>query len=260
MKSAPSYTLDQFILESERCARDAHLPKGRPFEAFLTGPSEHFHRRTIKFYREMSGPPSAWIGSHADFVELVYAVLATWGMDSQKARLQPFELFEVSVRRLVSTASFAGFQGARLEDIDDSWDDRLVGLYKHLESSCKIMRSRSVLVGGSKLLHHLLPDVFPPMDRRYTLSFLLGLPKGDPFRISRAQYSIPDQDTFLKGIKCLAEVARRAPTLRDCVCDLPSSGSLPKVIDNAVMVWAHRYRLVGKPSLGGVIEDESSRS
>jgi len=38
----------------------------------------------------------------------------------------------------------------------------------------KVSTSRTQIVAGSKMLHHLLPDLIPPIDRRYTFRFFTG--------------------------------------------------------------------------------------
>jgi hypothetical protein len=35
----------------------------------------------------------------------------------------------------------------------------------------KVSASQTQIVAGSKFLHHLLPDLVPPMDRQYTFTF-----------------------------------------------------------------------------------------
>ena len=38
----------------------------------------------------------------------------------------------------------------------------------------KVSTSQTQIVAGSKMLHHLLPDLIPPIDRRYTFRFFTG--------------------------------------------------------------------------------------
>jgi len=37
-----------------------------------------------------------------------------------------------------------------------------------------VSTSRTQIVASSKFLHHLLPDLIPPIDRQYTFAFLTG--------------------------------------------------------------------------------------
>jgi len=38
----------------------------------------------------------------------------------------------------------------------------------------KVSTSRTQIVAGSKFLHHVLPDLVPPIDRQYTFNFFTG--------------------------------------------------------------------------------------
>jgi hypothetical protein len=41
-------------------------------------------------------------------------------------------------------------------------------------AAIKVSTSRTQIVAGSKMLHHLLPELIPPIDRQYTSSFFTG--------------------------------------------------------------------------------------
>ena len=46
-------------------------------------------------------------------------------------------------------------------------------ILKEIFCGIKVMASGTTLVGNSKVMHHMLPNVIPPIDREYTLWFLL---------------------------------------------------------------------------------------
>jgi hypothetical protein len=70
----------------------------------------------------------------------------------------------------------------------------------------KVSTSQTQIVAGSKFLHHLLPDLVPPIDRQYTFSFFTG---------QKAVYG-GDRPAFLEWFPQVARVARavaeRSPT------------------------------------------------
>jgi len=47
-------------------------------------------------------------------------------------------------------------------------------LLKDIFERINVMASGTTLVGNSKVMHHMLPNVVPPIDRKYTLSYLRG--------------------------------------------------------------------------------------
>jgi len=48
------------------------------------------------------------------------------------------------------------------------------GNLKGIFSGINVMASGTSLVGNSKVMHHMLPNIVPPIDREYTLWYLRG--------------------------------------------------------------------------------------
>jgi hypothetical protein len=84
-------------------------------------------------------------------------------------------------------------------------------------------------VANSKALHHLLPDLVPPIDRNYTLNFFLGRPY---IRHGRdADYFMTLFPLFRQiAVSCQAAIQAR-------IMDPPvrMNTSVTKVIDNAIL-------------------------
>jgi hypothetical protein len=84
------------------------------------------------------------------------------------------------------------------------------------------------------MLHHVLPDLIPPIDRQYTLSFFTG------------QKMVPsDREGFLDWFPLLAAVGTRC---RQPIGDAIKRGGFmatgeAKVIDNAIMGYMQHQRL-----------------
>ncbi len=60
--------------------------------------------------------------------------------------------------------------------------DEVTGRVWQVIAGLRTSRSGTQIVAGSKALHHLLPDLVPPIDRQYTVRFFTGgttLPTGD---------------------------------------------------------------------------------
>ncbi len=156
-------SLTEFLEDFDWAVNDfyeRHNPP-RPFENFLHGASAHFHQRLIRIGREKGGFPSRWVKGDPYFIDLLYAMLAAWGMDSQKAGLVDFDQFKEAVEALVDSDIFRSLEGARIQDVDEEWEARLRQLWDLLSSDARIMAGESILVGSSKLLHHLLAQSLP---------------------------------------------------------------------------------------------------
>jgi hypothetical protein len=125
------------------------------------GPSYHFHIRAL----ECAG------GSADDFAEPVYAVLVAWGMHrmgQSHTKMEDFAPFRDSLRE--AWPRVRALHNATPETMDDAgWRD-LEASFKSL----RCMKSAASIVAHSKVLAHALPNLVPPVDRQYTLQFLLG--------------------------------------------------------------------------------------
>jgi hypothetical protein len=108
------------------------------------GPSLHFHLRSLEAARTQD---------FERFAEYVYAVLASWGMHRMGpggSKMRDFEEFRVSLQVVWPAAR--RLQAKTLSNLyEPDWSD---------------------LVGNSKVMAHLLPQLIPPVDREYMLKFL----------------------------------------------------------------------------------------
>ncbi|MGH3250262.1 MAG: hypothetical protein ACRDOI_29230 [Trebonia sp.] len=87
--------------------------------------------------------------------------------------------------------------------------------------------SETQIVAGTKTLHHVLPDLIPPIDRQYTFRFFTG------------QKQIPsgDQRAFLEWFPYLAEIGQRCHGAIEIAVNRggPMASGPAKVIDNAII-------------------------
>ena len=91
----------------------------------------------------------------------------------------------------------------------------------------RVSTSATRIVAGSKALHHVLPDLVPPIDRQYTFQFFTG----------QKAVTTGDERAFLEWFPYLAEIGRRAATeIRDALDrgGIMATGAA-KVIDNAII-------------------------
>ena len=230
-----------FIARFDERVDDFHTLEDMPYHNFLQGASIHFHERVIGIIRERNSPVSAWLAEDDCFVELLYATLTAWGMEGGKAKLQDFDIFNAAVQSLVASDIFQELEGHRLVDVETNWRDRLQAIWGLLEGGSRIMASDSMLIGTSKLLHHLIPDLFPPMDRKYTLYLMSHLDRWD-LKITTTEAQHPDFEVFYKSMLFCSYAARTCPDIeRHVIPDRPMSGSIPKVIDNAIIAYVAPY-------------------
>lgn len=168
------------------------------------------------------------------FLERLYACLASWGLqrlDNPKASLVCFRDFETQVRGIVDP--LMQFVGWRLEDVTQDQFGTILNTLNCLMDNLKIVVAGWPFVGNTKLLHHLLPHLIPPMDRNYTLRYFLNW--------TSDERNTPSY-TFERIFRSFWQVATAN---RDALRHMPQdtwtipaafNTTIPKIIDNAIIV------------------------
>jgi len=100
-------------------------------------------------------------------------------------------------------------------------------------TNIKVSASRTQIVAGSKLLHHLLPDLIPPIDGKYTCRFFTN----------RAMLPTSDRVAFLDWYPQLAAIGTRC---QQPIHDAVKNGGFmatgeAKIIDNAIVGYMQQH-------------------
>jgi hypothetical protein len=100
-----------------------------------------------------------------------------------------------------------------------------------------ITRRAPRLVSGTKLYHHLFPELVVPVDRTYTGAFLLAYENND-FKSGSGE-----KDSFRVGFRCFSRIAVAIrPGLEQYLARHRAHTSITKLIDNAIMGFVRRGR------------------
>ncbi len=192
----------------------------------FSGPSAYFHERAIG--RRRSHASVEELMADDLFFEYVYAVLPAWGMHrmgKQAAKVGDFGAMVASFRAQASV-------------IGELWDLDIRALSERegevvaeqvwsVLGSLKVSTSATRIVAGSKALHHVLPDLVPPIDRQYTFQFFTG----------QKAVNSGDERAFLEWFPYLAEIGRRTRGEINEALDRGGfmATSPAKIIDNAII-------------------------
>ena len=126
------------------------------------GPSLYFHQRSLETRKSKET---------LTHLEYIYATLASWGMHRMGkggSKMQRFDTFRKSIELLKDEIAEA--QNFDFREMNGhKW-----ALLKDIFKGINVMASGTILVGNSKVMHHMLPNVVPPIDREYTLWYLRG--------------------------------------------------------------------------------------
>lgn len=138
-------------------AHDAYH-RAEPFR----GPSAYFHSKALEAARTQD---------FEQFVDYAYAMLAAWGMHRMGkggSKMREYQEFRDS---LSAVWPIALTLQAKTPNALSQADWRAI---KKVFCGIRCMASGTSLIGNSKVMAHLLPNLIPPVDRRYTLRFLFG--------------------------------------------------------------------------------------
>lgn len=180
------------------------------------------HQLTIERRRELR---TAYRAATDDrFCKNLYWTLQSWGIGKRASRLLPYN-------------AFAQVIAAKADDIvkldsvtidDPSLDSEQTGreIWRLIEM-LDLVDNESRIVSGTKTLHHLLPELVPPMDRRYTQRF---------FGLHNPEFQYGSGSVFTKLFTEFARVARAASANSYVgTPGCPWRTSRTKIIDNAIV-------------------------
>lgn len=183
------------------------------------------HRQTIDRRRGHASVRDA-VDDDA-FVQSLHQTLQAWGIGRRASRLLPQAEFAAALRARADTV--ASFELVRIDDPDLDAAEVATGLWEVIET-LRIVANASLIVPGSKTLHHLLPDLVPPMDRAWTGAF---------FRWSAAAPQSGQRRTFIRTFTRFAEIARHTSP-----ADYVGPGwrtSTSKILDNAIIGYCKTH-------------------
>jgi hypothetical protein len=161
------------------------------------------------------------------FHRLIWSTLEAWNMNQKGARLVSQEDLKNSlVVHRNALLQLYQYKLDRLSQHEIEHDVR--GLLWVVFNGLKVMKSERRIVGVSKALHFLLPDLVMPIDSTYTMMFFYGYNK----------YSRDAKIEFQTFMKVFMENWRIANKLGLSQRDVTREGwntSVPKLIDNAII-------------------------
>jgi len=203
----------------DECIKAFYEPKP-PF----TDKQLKYHLRVINKLRECEPEERKKLFTNDDFLRLVHGVVKKW-VEYRRAKVVDFERFKNEIKR----ESFAIFEllPYELNKIDkEKWEEikheKLNPLFRRL----RVMKGNRQIVGVSKTLHHLLPDLIPPIDNEYILTFYGNKSLKDE-HVSR----VLDMFYFICKELNLTENDLRKKW----------DTSIPKLIDNAIVGYVRLY-------------------
>lgn len=129
------------------------------------------HRHTIEL-RWQAGSAAAAAADPA-FAASLHRTLQAWGIGVRRSVLAPGPAFATALA--AACPALVKLDGLRIDDpaLPDGTTGRIWALIRGLG----VVDNQAKIVAGTKTLHHLLPDLVPPMDREWTGLFFAYQPQ-----------------------------------------------------------------------------------
>ena len=159
-----------------------------------------------------------------EFIKLVYDMLIVFKMNSRGAKLLAFADFKKTIIKQADIIqSLAKYKLEKVKATDDTFTAMIDSLFGNL----RLMQTKSSLVTFSKTMHFLLPDLFMPVDRWYTLRFFY---ESTP---------VNEKACFLQVFEQLRQFAHEHHETLKAQVDKTSrwNRNIPKVIDNIIIAY-----------------------
>lgn len=184
---------------------------------YRSGPSLYFYRRIIEQRRKY--PKINSFISDGYNLELLYAVLVSWDMDSRGAKMKYFDDFKSNL-----TSCLLEFEVIenKSKNLHFALGNEMLDLLKKAYLKLELMETSCRFVSNSKCLHFLFPALFMPMDGSNTLQYLFN-----------NSYESPNR--YLDIIKFQFEIMQQPVNLKKYLDDRWNQ-SIPKLIDNAIIL------------------------
>ena len=202
--------------KKERIVHTVETRIGEINSLYRSGPSLYFYMRISQLRRDT--PDIAALVGNEHNLEMLYATLVSWDMNSRGAKMRYFDGFRDNI--LACSSLLTEFEEAAKEFSTNQ--HRLISRLESLYDKLSVMESGGKLVSNAKLLHFLFPNVLMPMDRSNTLQYFYG---------NRSE----SWHKYLEIIRLSFEIMVEADRWERYLDDRWNQ-TIPKVIDNAILL------------------------
>ncbi len=161
-----------------------------------------------------------------DFVELVYVTLCAWNMNSRGAKLAEWDSFRKSI--FDCKDDFIRLESYRLEVLAEGQLEWILNeaIPKLFSRMSLVAPNKPRLVTYSKVFHFYLPNLFVPIDRKYTLTYFYGnayVPPSLNKQIERFSQLLREFQRFAHSVRLADKM------------DTNWNANVPKIIDNMII-------------------------
>lgn len=175
-----------------------------------------------------------------EYLELVYTTLIAWNMNGRGAKLNDFNLFKETIRK--NKDKINSLKNYKIETLNEKVKIEVLKTSEELFHDLDLVgkswtgnKIKSKLVTFSKTLHFLIPDLFVPIDRKYTLDFFYD-DKIVPTHTNILKNNELQLKVFNELYNLFCQIAK-VYNLKEYT-DNRGNTNIPKVIDNSIIGYS----------------------
>lgn len=202
---------------------------------YFGGPSLYFHIKALQERKKR------FLGIR--HLEYIYATLTSWGMHRMgetKTKMVGFKEFHDSI--VNKKKEINHFRKLKIEKLSTGDIEKLCDICFDL----KVSQSESKLVGNSKALAHILPDIVPPIDRQYTLLFFQNEPENILKKEGKLYQPVLnhkyEREYFNKIINKTLDFVKCVKADKNIKIDNKFNTSYPKIFDNLIITYIRNFK------------------
>jgi hypothetical protein len=196
-------------------------------QEYRFGHDLNFYREIINVHRNVQDIIK--IIKNDDFCRNLYRTLEAWDMDKRGARLNEYDILKESI--LQHGPYLIDLYKNKLDSISSLEDKNGQKIIRDLEfvfCHLEVMKSKRRIVGVSKAMHFLLPDLVMPIDSTYTM----------PYFYETNKYNEKVEKEFQTYLDIFTKAHQITKKLKLSANDADGkewNTSVPKLIDNAII-------------------------
>lgn len=200
-------------------------------QKYRAGHDLSLYNDIIKKHKENNNDLEALLNDE-EIYSLIIKTLKAWDMDKRRAKLTTVEKFKQSTslnnvkENLIELSNYKIFSTNRRQI-----EREVIGLLENVFLNLKVMETKRRLVGVSKALHFLLPDLVAPIDNKYTMNFF-SISTDVKRELNTFKNIFMETYNITKGL-CLTQ---------NDVDGVKWNTSVPKLIDNAIIGFNQYFK------------------
>ncbi len=185
-------------------------------QPYRRGPGLYFYKKLIHL-RNASKSIESFLSDDRN-LEIVYATLVAWNLNSRMAKMKYFDEFKANILSCKK----------EIEQLESFWENGNIDMeemnccLRETYEKLHVMKGKAKLVSNSKLLHFLFPEKLMPMDGKHTLHYFYG----------NTHESV---NKYLEIIELSFKIMNRQENWQKYLSD-DWNTTIPKMIDNAIIL------------------------